>query len=66
MPVGTVAGTFDDVFSLGRRTWKISSVEGTTILVQRCAGKGPAPIFQRSQQRGAFDYLLPRKLTINM
>lgn len=63
--VGTVAGTFDDTFSLGRRTWKINSVQGSTIYVHGHEGIGSAPIFRRSHQKGAFAYLLPSNLFID-
>ena len=57
--IGTIAGTFDDIFSLGRRTWKIISVQGTIIYAQNYGSGTGAPIFRRSKQKGAFAYLLP-------
>lgn len=60
--IGTIAGVFDKVFVLARRTWRVITVVGNIIKAQRFKGKASAPLFQRHKGFGAFYYLLPPEL----
>ena len=60
--LGTIAGVFDEVFSLGGRVWKVVSVSGRIIKARRHGGRASAPMFQRHRNRGAFAHLLPEEL----
>ena len=60
--IGTIAGVFDEVFSLGGRVWRVFSVSGNIIRAKRHGGRAPAPRFQRHRNRGAFTHLLPEEL----
>lgn len=60
--IGTIAGVFDRVFTLGQRTWQVVAVAGTIIRARRFHGQAPAPLFQRSRDTGAFHHLLPPEL----
>ena len=60
--IGTIAGIFDEIFVLARRTWRIVSISGGIISVRGFNGKASAPLFQRNRNAGAFYYLLPSDL----
>ena len=60
--IGTIAGVFDEVFSLGGRVWKVVSVSGAIIRAKRHRGRAPAPKFRRHRNQGAFAHLLPEEL----
>lgn len=60
--IGTIAGVFDAVFSLGGRVWRVVSVSGNIIRARRHGGRASAPRFQRHRNRGAFTCLLPEEL----
>ncbi|MEP9410649.1 MAG: DEAD/DEAH box helicase [Candidatus Brocadia sp.] len=60
--IGTIAGLFDETFVLARRTWKVVSVIGDIINVQRFKGEANAALFKRHKKVGAFYYLLPAEL----
>ncbi len=60
--IGTIAGVFDEVFSLGGRVWRVVSVSGNIIRAKRHRGRAPAPRFRRHRNRSAFAYLLPEEL----
>ena len=60
--IGTIAGVFDEVFSLGGRVWRVASVSSNIIRAKRHGGRASAPMFQRHRNRGAFAHLLPEEL----
>ena len=60
--IGIIAGMFDDLFILGRTTWKVESVASNKIYVRRFSGKASSPLFRRNKNVGAFFYLLPPEL----
>ncbi len=60
--IGTIAGVFDDVFSLGGRVWRVVSASGNIVRVKRRSGRAPAPRFRPHRNRGAFAHLLPDAL----
>ena len=60
--IGEIAGVFDQVFVLGRSTWRVVSVSGDVIRARRFKGQAETPLFQRCGGLGAFDHLLPQKL----
>jgi len=60
--IGTIAGSFDEVFVLARKAWKVMSVGSGLIKVRRFEGKASAAMFQRHKNVGAFYYLLPPDL----
>ena len=60
--IGTIAGVFDEVFTLGGRVWRVVSVSGNIIRVKRHGARAPAAMFQRHRNRGAFAHLLPEGL----
>lgn len=60
--VGTVIGVFDDVFALGRGTWRVESVDGDVIKARRFKGRASAPLFQKHRGFGAFHRFLPPEL----
>ena len=64
--IGKIAGVFDDVFVLARRTWQVVSISGDTIRARRFKGRATAPAFRRHYNRGAFFYLLPPELRQNV
>lgn len=60
--IGTIFGTFDETFVLGRRTWQILSVVGDIVKARQIKGQASAPIFQRHRNMSFFFYLLPPEL----
>ncbi len=62
--IGNIAGFFDEIFILGRRTWRVVSVVNDVICVRRFSGKAAAPLFRRYRNSGAFSYLLPPELKV--
>ena len=62
--IGTIAGVFDEVFTLGGRVWRVVSVSANIIRVKRHGERAPAAMFQRHRNRGAFAHLLPEGLVI--
>ncbi len=60
--VGTIAGTFDEIFILAKTVWRVISVSGDIIRARRFKGKASAPLFQRHRNVGAFYSLLPKEL----
>jgi ATP-dependent helicase Lhr and Lhr-like helicase len=63
-PVGVVGGPVDDVFALGRKAWRVVSVSGGQVMVQRFAGPAAAPMFKRHSQVGRFYSLLPTSIRL--
>ncbi len=60
--IGTIAGVFDEVFTLAGRIWQIVSIEGNIIKVRRFKGKAPPALFKRRRIFGAFYHLLPPEI----
>ncbi|HGE71297.1 TPA: DEAD/DEAH box helicase [Candidatus Poribacteria bacterium] len=60
--IGTIAGTFDEIFILARTAWQVISVGNNVIRAQHFKGKASAPLFQRHRNIGAFYSLLPLEL----
>ena len=63
--IGTIAGVFDEVFTLAGKIWQIVSIEGNIIKVRRFKGKAPSALFKRHRNIGAFYYLLPPEIRDN-
>lgn len=63
--IGKIAGTFDKVFVLGGRIWRLISIENNVIKVRNIKGEISAPNFQRYRGKGSFYGLLPMELRLN-
>jgi ATP-dependent helicase Lhr and Lhr-like helicase len=60
--IGSIVGAFDEIFTLGGRNWKITSVIGGTIYAKRFSGIADAPAFRRSRNEGRYASWLPDNL----
>jgi ATP-dependent Lhr-like helicase len=60
--IGSVSGTVDGQFVLGRRVWRIVSVREGKISVAPGKGAASAPRFRAASSRGAFHRFLPPSL----
>ncbi len=64
LEIGKIAGTFDKVFVLGGRIWRLVAVENYVIKVRNIKGEISAPNFQRYRGKGSFYGLLPMELRL--
>lgn len=60
--VGRIAGSFDEVFLLGHRSWRVISVSGVIIKAKRFHGAASSAMFQRSRNQSPFCMHLPKEL----
>jgi len=60
--IGRIRGTFDKVFLLAGRSWKVINVEGNRIHVRPHGGPALSAAFGMHHNVGRFHYLLPPEL----
>jgi len=60
--VGRIAGVFDRVFVLARRSWQVVSIEHDIVRARPFRGAASSAMFRRSRTKGAFFSHLPAAL----
>lgn len=62
--IGRISGTFDSVFLLAGRAWRVLNTEDSTVYVELYQQKSASALFKPSSKRGRFFFYLPKSLQL--
>jgi len=60
--IGRISGTFDSVFLLAGRAWRVLSVDDTVIYVELYQEKSVSALFKPSSELGRYFFYLPKSM----